>query len=483
MANEESNRGSQYSPFVALIYIFNLMVGTGCLALPSVLLKGGWILGSSFLFIVAFLSYVSVTFVLESMATANAFIQLKSKDGLDESLLSEEAGHRGDDFPSEESQSLHTPNDEGIFQISRKIEMGEMAGLFFNQWGIIIFYSALILYLVGDSLIYSTLVARSLAQYFANLTPASWGFDLFLGIFFCFSLPLCYFDFQKTKLLQITTLAIRNISLYTMIILAAIKVVKGGRQDSDVPSFSLSALPNLFGGAVYSFMCHHSLPGIVTPMRNKSHLQRIVATSYGSVIVVYILLFISCGFAFGVTVKDPLTFNFPADQYGLVGSLLFLFPVFTLSSTFPMLSITLRNNIDTLIQFVSDKGSQKGASLPPPETSRLRRTILTLLAVGPPTLMSYIAKHANISVDSLVGFTGAFAGCAVMLIIPAAFVYCSRRAFTKAWNSKKGSRMSQPTNFHHSPFAGQGWVIAVLAWALLSLIFNTYEKWTKLPTA
>jgi len=134
MANEESNRGSQYSPFVALIYIFNLMVGTGCLALPSVLLKGGWILGSSFLFIVAFLSYVSVTFVLESMATANAFIQLKSKDGLDESLLSEEAGHRGDDFPSEELQSLHTPNDEGIFQISRKIEMGEMAGLFFNQW-------------------------------------------------------------------------------------------------------------------------------------------------------------------------------------------------------------------------------------------------------------------------------------------------------------------------------------------------------------
>lgn len=477
--NAESSHGSQYSPFVAFIFLFNLMVGTGCLALPSVLLKGGWILGTSFLFIVAFLSYVSVTFVVESMATANAVVQLKSKDdGLDESLLSEEAGLRGDDFPSEEPHPLHTASDKGIFQISKKIEMGEMAGMFFNQWGIIIFYSALILYLIGDSIIYSTLVARSLAEFFVNLTPAPWAFDLYLGIFFCFSLPLCYFDFQKTKLLQMTTLAIRNVSLYTMIILAAVKVVKDGRQDSDVPTLNLSALPNLFGGAVYSFMCHHSLPGIVTPMRNKSHLQRIAALAYGSVVVVYILLLVSSGFAFGVTVKDPLTFSFPAEQYGFVGNLLFLFPVFTLSSTFPMLSITLRNNIGTLLHFLYNTETS-----PPPEESSLRRLVLTLVAVVPSTLLSYFAKHANISVDELVGFTGAFAGCAVMLIIPTALVYCSRKVFTAEWDSQKGSGTSKPTNFHHSPFAGQGWVVAVLAWAAISLIFNTYEKWNKLPSA
>jgi hypothetical protein len=38
-----------------------------------------------------------------------------------------------------------------------------------------------------------------------------------------------------------------------------------------------------------------------------------------------------------------------------------------------------------------------------------------------------LLQHANISVDELVGFTGAFAGCAVMLIIPTALVYCSRK--------------------------------------------------------
>jgi len=36
-------------------------------------------------------------------------------------------------------------------------------------------------------------------------------------------------------------------------------------------------------------------------------------------------------------------------------------------------------------------------------------------------------QHSNMSVDELVGITGAFAGCAVMFIIPAFMVYCSRK--------------------------------------------------------
>jgi hypothetical protein len=86
---------------------------------------------------------------------------------------------------------------------------------------------------------------------------------------------------------------------------------------------------------VYSFMCHHRYlssdfhfhcnpffnslnlhtvtrlliigevrkvsesAGIITPMRDKSHLQRIVAVAFGSVIVVYLLLFVTSGLAFG----------------------------------------------------------------------------------------------------------------------------------------------------------------------------------------
>lgn len=286
-----------------------------------------------------------------------------------------------------------------------------------------------------------------------------------------------------------TTLAIRNVSLYTMIVLSAMKLMKGGRQDSTVPIANMVALPNLFGGAVYSFMCHHSLPGIITPMRDKSHLQHIVALAFGSVIVVYLLLFITSGLAFGLdNIMDPLTFNFPPSQYGILGDCLFLFPVFTLSSSFPMLSITLRNNLDTLIQHVQQKVMHGHSSSSDAVASTLqakngyRRIVLTLLAVVPPTFLSYIAEHAEVSVDELVGFTGAFAGCAVMLIIPAFLVYCSRREFAKAyagaWSHQKAVfKPTTPKNIHQSPFGGHGWVLAILIWAGLSLLFNIFEDW------
>uniref|UniRef100_A0A7I4FCT5 Amino acid transporter transmembrane domain-containing protein n=1 Tax=Physcomitrium patens TaxID=3218 RepID=A0A7I4FCT5_PHYPA len=435
-------------------------------------------------------SYVSVTFMLEAMATANAVIRLRSKGGLEEFvLLSEESGTLKGDGSLEDMSQLHpTASDTHLFQIIRRTELGEMAGLFFNEWGMIIFYTILILYLIGDSVIYSTLVARSLSVFFDDFTPTERSFDLYLGIFFCVSLPLCFFDFQKTKLLQMTTLAIRNLSLYTMIVLSAMKLVKRGRQDTDVPVANIAALPNLFGGAVYSFMCHHSLPGIITPMKDKSNLQRIVQFAFGSVIVVYLLLFVTSGLAFGLEgIKDPLTFNFPPKQYGFLGDCLFLFPVFTLSSSFPMLSITLRNNLDTLIQHISQKvthGNAPSDTIVSTSQSKTgyRRILMTLLAVIPPTVLCYIAEHAEVSVDELVGFTGAFAGCAVMLIIPASLVYCSRRefakAYAKAWNHQKTiSKPATPKNIHQSPFSGHVWVLAILVWAGLSVLFNLFEDW------
>jgi amino acid permease len=85
-----------------------------------------------------------------------------------------------------------------------------------------------------------------------------------------------------------------------MIILAIVTLAKHGRHDKEVPHFNVLALPNLFGGTVYSFMCHHSLPSIVTPMRDKSRVLRIVGMAFMSVIVVYLFLFISCGLAFGM---------------------------------------------------------------------------------------------------------------------------------------------------------------------------------------
>lgn len=59
---------------IGLVFVFNLIVGTGALTLPAVFAKAGWLLGLILITVLAFISYMTVTFVIETMACANAVI-------------------------------------------------------------------------------------------------------------------------------------------------------------------------------------------------------------------------------------------------------------------------------------------------------------------------------------------------------------------------------------------------------------------------
>lgn len=72
---------------IGLIFVFNLIVGTGALTLPSAFAKSGWLLGLVLIIVLAFISYVTVTFVIEAMACANAIsywtrLQVMKRDGV-----------------------------------------------------------------------------------------------------------------------------------------------------------------------------------------------------------------------------------------------------------------------------------------------------------------------------------------------------------------------------------------------------------------
>lgn len=57
---------------VGFIFIFNLIVGTGALTLPGVFAKAGWFLSLIIIILLATISYITVTFIIEAMAAANA---------------------------------------------------------------------------------------------------------------------------------------------------------------------------------------------------------------------------------------------------------------------------------------------------------------------------------------------------------------------------------------------------------------------------
>lgn len=101
-----------------------------------------------------------------------------------------------------------------------------------------------------------------------------------------------------------------------MITLAIIKLANK-KNLGDPKVVSIKGIPNLFGVCVYSFMCHHSLPGLVTPISKKKNLFWLIFADYILILIFYSLLSFTGIFAFQ-SIEDIYTLNFQVNRYDLV---------------------------------------------------------------------------------------------------------------------------------------------------------------------
>lgn len=220
------------------------------------------------------------------------------------------------------------------------------------------------------------------------------------------------------------------------------------------PVASIAGVPALFGACVYSFMCHHSLPGLLTPIANKAQLFKALAADYILVAAFYLLLAFTGIFAFA-QLEDLYTLVFWRPGQ-VVGYFLALFPVFTLSTNFPVVAVTLRSNLEALFPLC-------GPSL-------LRRIIFPLIAILPPTLVAMSTTDLSV----LVGVTGTYAGAGVQYMIPALLVAQARKkTFLHIGMSSSRSKFA-------SPFRQNLWIIFILVWATACVVLVTVNLIEKL---
>ncbi|XP_013111004.2 transmembrane protein 104 homolog isoform X1 [Stomoxys calcitrans] len=511
---------ASYPTWIGFIFIFNLIVGTGALTLPGVFAKAGWLLSLIVIVLLCFISFITVTFIIESMAAANAVktwqnlqvlkrsYDFDSREDLRQTSVAteNEIGSETDDPTAGllshqhqvgvtarlERMPLYAQHSTLIYyKLDEKFELGEMASLFFNDVGRVLFYLCISVYLYGDLSIYSAAVAKSLRDLFCDHPNAtttmdfdldsSWNlstanneteedaikqcwqnhtltrlnvYRLFLVGFICIFGPFAAFSVQKTKYLQIITVIFRWCAFIFMISIALKLLITDGAKGHPV-SMNIYGIPALFGACVYSFMCHHSLPSLLAPIRDKQSVGRILCADYLVICLFYLLLAMTGIFAFE-RLEDLYTLNFIPDQTAdhsfaaelLVGIdyFLALFPVFTLSASFPIIAITLRNNLQTLCLDMTRFESYNFF---------VRRILFPLLAVVPPFCITYFTE----SLTSLVAFTGSYAGAAIQYIIPIALVYYAR-------NTCRELLGSGVVNDFQSPFRGSHWLVIILLWSL-----------------
>lgn len=363
------------------------------------------------------------------------------------------------------------------YEITEITEMGKMASIFFSRKGRNLFYICLVIYLYGDLAIYAAAVAKSLRDVACTFKPANttsslnisegeicWSgssqtrldaYRIFLAVFVCTIGQFVFCNVTKTKYLQMMTTVMRWLAFSVMVILATIRLTSDG--PAKPPSSELSGLPNLFGVCVYSFMCHHSLPGLVTPVNNKKRLYPLILADYGLILSFYFLLAFTGIFAF-TDLNDLYTLNFqpsPSDSWFLFSLHIFLslFPVFTLSTNFPIIAITLSNNLKSLFLTEGRRYSYW-----------TRKAVFPLLALVPPTAIA-LATH---SLEFLVGITGSYAGAGIQYIVPAALVYQARQQAATSLGVGV-------TNQYKSPFSHTTWVVFVQLWAATCVIFVTWN--------
>ncbi|KAJ3601356.1 hypothetical protein NHX12_032327 [Muraenolepis orangiensis] len=218
--------------------MFNLIVGTGALTMPKAFATAGWAVSLSLITFLGFMSYMTTTFVIEAMAAANAQLRWKRREQEEVDDHSDSTSECSDDdimvrgrskpecrpILSVQRSNAHVDP----FDIVERVEMGQMASMFFNKVGMNMFYICIIVYLYGDLAIYAAAVPISLMEVACgnhncsagpvkyNDTDPCWGpvtrndaYRVFLSVFTLLLGPFTFFNAQKTKYLQILTSLMR----------------------------------------------------------------------------------------------------------------------------------------------------------------------------------------------------------------------------------------------------------------------------------
>ncbi|KAL4119671.1 hypothetical protein QTP88_012463 [Uroleucon formosanum] len=498
---------SLYSTPIGLIFVFNLIIGPGSLTLPAVVQESGWLLSGIFIATMAFLSFITFTFAIEAITITNSITQLRKlqmmksvtrvlkscKDMMPQvssvnydrlSNASTDSYNSDNEAPIFDNPGLPTssslmdfpPESVELLSLDNRIEMGEMVAVLLPPFAKVMFFFSISGYLFGDLSIYYKAIGQSLVDFTcdynsinnsANKSDLCWEnssytkHEIYLSYLMLYILiigPFTFFSAQKTKYLQVVGFFMRIIAIIAMVVLATIRLISPTQKHGYTPASNLIAMPQLMGASIYAFMCHHSIPSVISPIKNKNNILLKVAANFLLVYTLYMCLCMTGVFAFP-KVNELYTINFTPSQdtgllYKLIDSILVLFPVLTISISFPVIAITLRNNIQVMF-------------LPSDAHWIWKRIFIPLFSLITPVLLAAFVTRLEV----LVSIVAVYAGTGIQYVTPALLVMAARAEIPQ--------QVAAIKNDYCSPFKSKYWPLCILTWTVICVLVLTISLISK----
>ncbi|ETW01385.1 hypothetical protein H310_06934 [Aphanomyces invadans] len=422
---------SGYTPLVAYSFTVNYILGVGSLGVPYALYKAGVVFGSILLILVSFISYVTVMWVSEATARVRDMDAKNSKTKL-----------LRDPF--------HFP------------EVTTLCDRFMGVVGAALYQVSLLGLMYGGLLGYSQVFVNSVVSQLPSTLACS--STLVAVVFGLVVVPLSCVDLNEQIHVQVVMAIVRFVALTTMIVSAFVAlfvdsqdsgtsspISQGPPYASDVPWINLDSFGLLFSTTVFSQLFQHSVPGLLAPLARKDQPKAPSIFGYALLTTTcfYLALSLSCCYYFGPKISSSVNLNWASFSWGIDGAipiwakflslLVVLFPALDTLSVFPLIAITLGDNL---------AASLKGRVV----WLNHKRLVCRLIASIPPLIVAVLVTDLSVTLQ----FSGIF-GLYVAFITPALLQLFSQREDPRP-------------NVYSGRFSSEGYIFAVLGFGGVALI-------------
>lgn len=456
---------SSYTPFIALVFTINYLLGVGCLGIPRAFLASGLVLGVVLVCLTSFFSYVTTLFIANGacrvmqtreLQRGNAFrdpVQIHTPDRL-QALDGDVKGVRGRGglqwkellFPLQEleviqgtlSTKYYGSTNSSASSVSppstssSEEDMPEVieivAELLNPSW--VAIYQASLLFLTSTGLLAYTQVFVS-----AFLTQIWPDVPLILptALFGAVVVPLSCLDLHEQIKTQVVMSALRFVSIAMMVVgMMVIWLLSSRNHTHDhqwwIKRDNLVDMDNaglMFSTALFAQLFQHSVPGIIRPLAStkKRRVPDIFLSALLTTGCIYIMLGFLSLVSLGNEIEQSINLNFVGFTWGVdknsplyhiaegASLLVVLFPAFDTISIFPLIANTLGNNLQAFAKVSPSSGSGVGNATEGRGDGG--RIFYRLVASVPPILCSLVLRDLTTALQ-MAGVSGVI----VALVVP-----------------------------------------------------------------